>query len=115
MDRNTGRLFIIVLNKALCYSKKLGHSLINPNQLRSYGTMVWDKPFDSTRQLFVETENGNTIYILADGIKVGLDSRAPTDHKLQSLPHVHLTSKIQWNPETVQLGEVRYNSFGKFI
>ena len=94
MDRSTGRLFIIVLNKALCYSKKLGHSLINPNQLRSYGTMVWDKPFDSKRLLCVETGDGDTIYILANGIKVGFDSRAPTDHKLKSLPHVHLTSKI---------------------
>ena len=48
MDRNTGRLFIIVLNKEFYYGKKLGHSLINPNQLKSYGTMVWDNPIDST-------------------------------------------------------------------
>ena len=61
MDRNTGRLFIIVLNKELYYGKKLGHSLINPNQLKSYGTMVWDNPIDSNRQICVETEDSDTI------------------------------------------------------
>ena len=44
---NTGRFFIIVINEALYYGKKVGHSMINPNQLQSYGTMVWDNPFDS--------------------------------------------------------------------
>ena len=53
-DRNTGRSFIIVINEALYYGKKLGHSLIIPNQLRSYVTMVWDKPFDSNRELCIE-------------------------------------------------------------
>ena len=32
-DRNTGRLFIVVINDALYYGKKLGHSLMNSNQL----------------------------------------------------------------------------------
>ena len=39
---NTWRLFIIVINEALYYGRKLGLSLINPSQLQSYGTMVWD-------------------------------------------------------------------------
>ena len=41
-DKNTGRLFIIVINEALYYGKKLGYSLINPNQLQLYITMVRD-------------------------------------------------------------------------
>ena len=68
--------------------------------------MVWYNPFDSNREIFVETEDGDTIDIIANGTKIGFDSRAPTDHELQSLPHVHLTSKFQWNPNTVQPGEV---------
>ena len=50
-DRNTGRSLIIAINEALYYSKKLIHSLINPNQLRSYGTMVSDNPFDPNIEL----------------------------------------------------------------
>ena len=37
---------LIVLSEALYYGKKLGHSLIKPNQLQSYRTMVWDNQFD---------------------------------------------------------------------
>ena len=62
-DRNTGRLFLIVINEALYYGKKLGHSLINPNKFQSYGTMVWDNTFDSNRELSAETEDGDTIYL----------------------------------------------------
>ena len=40
-----------------------------------------------------------------------MDSRAPTEHELQSLPNVHLTSKFQYKPETVHLGEVIANAF----
>ena len=54
-ERNTGRSFIIVINETLYYDKKLGHSLINPNQFRSYMTMFWDKPFDSNIELCIET------------------------------------------------------------
>ena len=66
--------------------------------------MVWDNPFDSNRELCVETEDGNTIDIMENCTNIGFDSRAPTEYELQSLPHVHLKSKFQRNPETVQLG-----------
>ena len=33
-NRNTEKIFIIVINEALYYGEKLGHYLINPNQLR---------------------------------------------------------------------------------
>ena len=84
---------------------------INPNQLRSYGTMVWDNPFDSNREICVETEDGKTIDLLANGTDIRPDQRVPNEHELQSLPHVHLTSKFQWNPDTAQIGEVRDDAF----
>ena len=90
-NRNTGRSFITFINEALYYGKNLGHSMINTNKLISYGTMVWYNPFDSNRELCVETENGDTIDLIANGTKIGFDSRAPTENELQSLPHVHLT------------------------
>ena len=33
-QRNTGRLFLIVINEALYYGKKLCYSMINPNKLK---------------------------------------------------------------------------------
>ena len=38
-DINTDRYFIFVIKEALYYGKKLGHYLINPNQLQAYGIM----------------------------------------------------------------------------
>ena len=77
---NKGRLFIIFVNEALYYGKKLGHYLINPNQLQSHAYMVWDNPFDSNRELCVETEYAKTIYLIANGTEIGLDLIAPTEH-----------------------------------
>ena len=48
-DSVIGNAFIMVINEALYYGKKLNHSLINPNQLKFYETMVWDNPFDPYR------------------------------------------------------------------
>ena len=100
---NTGRSFIIILNEVWYYSKKLCYSMINPNQLRSYGTMVLDNPFDSSRELSVKIQNGDTIDLIANGTKIEFYPSAPTEHEFKSLPHVNLTSKFQWNPETFQI------------
>ena len=40
-DSITGNSFIMVINEALYYGKKLDHSLINPNELRCYEKWFW--------------------------------------------------------------------------
>ena len=110
-DRNTGRLSIIVINEALYYGKKLGHYLINPNQLRPYGTMIWDNPFDSNIEVCIETEGVYKIDLIANGTKIEFNSISPTEPELKLLPHVHIIQKFQWNPKTVQLVEVRSDAF----
>ena len=59
----------MVINEALYYGRKLNHSLINPNQVRCYETMVWDNPFDPYRELCIKTGDGNTIDLTPDGTK----------------------------------------------
>ena len=44
--------------------------------------MVWDKKIDLNRELCVETENGDTIDLIANGTNVGFNSRALTEHEL---------------------------------
>ena len=92
-DRNTRIMFIILIKEALFYDKKLGHSLVNPNQLRSYGTLFLDKQFNSSRELCIITEDEDIIGLIANGTNIEFDSIAPTDHWLQLLHHVHLISK----------------------
>ena len=44
-DRTTGETYILIIHEALWMADRLPHSLINPNQLRAYGTLVQDNPF----------------------------------------------------------------------
>ena len=105
MDIITGTSFIVLINEALYYVNKLNHSLINPNQLRCYETMVWDNPFDLCRVFCIKTGDGNTIDLTPDGTKIRFSSHVPTDKELRTLPHIEVTSGSEWNPHTVKLGK----------
>ena len=110
MNTANGRSFIMIINEALYYGKKLGHSLINPNQFRRYGTMVWDNPFDPLREIFIETGDGDIIELISNGTKIGFESHAPTEEELRTLPHVEVTSASNWNPSTVKLSKIDLNN-----
>ena len=45
MDQHTNEEYILVFNEALWMGDTLAHSLINPNQLRAFGTLVLDNPY----------------------------------------------------------------------
>ncbi|CAJ1944731.1 unnamed protein product [Cylindrotheca closterium] len=76
---------------------RLNHSLINPNQTQSFGIPLWDSPFDEMRHVGIESK------IL---FKLLFDSRTPTEQELATCLQVDMTSKLPWNPGTVQLGKV---------
>jgi len=96
----------LVVHEALYYGTKLDHSLFNPNQFRSYGLGFWDNPYDKEKGLKIEVNDDITIPMCSIGTKVLFQSRVPTDHELNTCPHINLTSQEEWNPKQVQLGEV---------
>ena len=102
-DPQSGRTYILVIHECLYYGTKLGHSLINPNQLRFGGTPVWDNAFDTYHDLSIECENDLIIPLQLDGTKTMFNTRSPTINELESCEHVHLTSKREWEPATVNL------------
>ena len=104
-----GNSYILVVNEALYYGKKLSHSLLNPNQLRHFGIGFWDNPYDVSRALSIEIEDGPTIPLHYEGTKLIFESHVPTDHELNTLPHFHLTSTQPWEPHSVILGKVHRN------
>ena len=58
------------------------------------------------------TTNGEEIFItlLSKGVDIYFDSRTPTSHELDSIPHTHLTNVDQeWNPSKIVFpnGEVK--------
>ena len=41
----TGKTYILVINKDLYYGNKMDHFLINPNQVRAYGSPLWNNAY----------------------------------------------------------------------
>ena len=77
------------------------HSLVKPNQMRSFGIPVSDDPFDRTRyfgidhkELFIPFKTEETILLF--------NTYVPSYHKLETCAHIVLTyGEIEWDPENI--------------
>ena len=95
-----GDEFILIFNEALWMGNTLQHTLVNPNQLQAYGTIVQDNPFSSSPIKF-EPPTGPTIPLTTMGTIIYCNTRAPNDHELSTLPHKTLSSSATWDPHNV--------------
>ena len=102
-DPVTGITYILVFHESLYYGDKLDHTLINPNQVRSYGIPFWDNPYDTTRALSIDVNNNLHIPLRTIGTKVAFVTRVPTTEELENSDHIHMTSAQPWNPAEVQM------------
>ena len=91
---------ILIFNEALWMGDTLQHTLVNPNQLRAYGTTVQDNPFASFPLMF-DPPTGPVIPLTTMGTIIYCNTQAPNDHKLSSLPHIILSSSAKWDPHNV--------------
>ena len=113
-DQNDNQGYILVFNEALWMGDTLPHSLINPNQLCAYGTLVQDNPFPHD-PLVIEPPNDDvTIPLTTLGTIIYADTRVPTQEELATLPHVVLTADSPWDPHHIQfpsrdMGTVKIN------
>ena len=107
-DHPSGQSYILIINEALFYGRKMDHSLINPNQVRHGGVGFWDNPYDYNHKLGMEVyENDMNIPMEYQGTKLVFKTSVPTEQELNTLPHITLTSEQPWNPSEVRLGEVK--------
>jgi hypothetical protein len=102
-DVSTGITYILVFNESLYYGDNLDHTLINPNQVRSYGIPFWDNPFDPNRPLSIEVDNNLHIPLRTAGTKLMFSSRVPTATELTTCEHIQMTSSTPWNPSDVTM------------
>lgn len=103
-----GRSCILIVNEALYYGPRLNHSLINPNQVRHNGNGFWDNPFDHTHDLSIELHEYNMVLPLEyKGTILIFNTSTPTEHELNTLPHMVLTSEAPWNPGKVVIGAMK--------
>ena len=77
------------------------HTLVNPNQLRYYGTKVQDDP-TSFKPLYIMTEYSDfNLELKIKGTVIFADTFTPTAKQLHDCPHVVLNSPHEWNPQQV--------------
>ena len=88
----------------LWFGNKLSDSLINPNQLREYGLLVKDDPFNANK--FGINADEEFIQFDTKGTIVYFNSCVPTDWEMTHLPVILLTAD-KWDPTTVNLSSGR--------
>jgi hypothetical protein len=101
-DTETGESTILIMNEAIWMGDQMEHTLINPNQLRSYGITVQDNPFDPAPIFISSEDNEFTLPLTSKGTVIGVATRTPTDQELQTCPHVVLSSEHEWDPQNVR-------------
>ena len=95
-----GQQCIFVINEALWFGPTMKNSLISTNQVRSYDVQVWDNPCDPVHPPCIHnTTTTHLVPLEFEGIVAFVESRAPTDKELDSLPLVHITSDVPWHPD----------------
>ena len=105
-DPSNNTTWLLIVNEGLFYGDKLDHSLLNPNQIRHFGNIFQDNPYDRENELAITCPDMLKIPLETKGTKIRFNSRVPTMEELNSIPEtcqVHLTSPHPWNPATVQL------------
>jgi hypothetical protein len=89
------------MHEALYFGDRLDHTLICPNQLRSYGIVVDDTPrqFDSqsVHSIVVPGED-LTIPLELNGVVSYFASHKPSDDDLENCRRIVLSSDVPWNP-----------------
>jgi hypothetical protein len=102
----TMEVFLLIINEALYFGKKLKVSLLCPNQLRNHGIQVNDTPkqFDKSSTHSIRTEKGQEIPLEMDGVISYLQTRKPTIEEIHGfnkgigLRSIVLTSDQDWEP-----------------
>ena len=92
---------ILVINEALFFGSQMDHSLINPNQMRHFGVVVNDNPYDPASELGIDHESC-FVPFQTEGSTVYFESHVPSDEELEQCPHIVLTDgDTEWDPSAV--------------
>ena len=99
-DDHTGQGFILIMHEVLYFGNDLDHSLINPNQIHHNGFQVFDNPYEMGQacQIGIIINDTDCILFHLAGTTIYFNLHFPTDHKIESFPHVVLTAKTPWDP-----------------
>jgi hypothetical protein len=103
----TGSVYILILNEALWMGDSMNTTLINPNQLRHYGTKVQDDPTSPHPLSIITADDEFSMELSMQGTIVLAPTHTPSQKELEECPHIILSSHKQWNPLTVKFPQHR--------
>ena len=82
-------------------------TLVNPNQLRHYGTQVQDNPMSQLPLSIITEDSEFCMELMMNGTIIYADTHTPSDKELNECPHILLTSTHPWVPHTVSFPRTR--------
>jgi hypothetical protein len=89
--QDTEQTFVLVVHEALWMPDSLGHtSLVNPNQLRAFGTTIQENPYGGPMSL-EDLEEIVRVPLEANATNIGFSTRTPSQKELDGCQHLHLT------------------------
>jgi hypothetical protein len=105
-DGTGGPTYILIFNEALYFGDEMGHTLINPNQLRHYGVRVHDNPYetDPKRAMGIEIYEDLRLPFNTEGSTIYFETKYPSDDEMENCTHIILTSDNEWRPQDVNMG-----------
>jgi len=101
VNPENGEVIVLVMNEALYFGDRLDHTLICPNQLRSFGIVVDDTPkqFDPKSTHSIEVPGDDlTIPLEMNGVVSYFSSHKPSEEELENCRRITLSSDIPWDP-----------------
>jgi hypothetical protein len=76
-------------------------TLINPNQLRHYGTQVQDNPSSRLPLSIITEDHEFCMELMMRGTIIYANTHTPSDKELNECPHIILSSQHPWDPYNV--------------
>ena len=86
VEMDSRETIILEFGQGLCFGDHLNHSLINPNQCRSYGISVCDDPTDQNRDIGMELPENYFLPFRMRGTTCYFESRSPNIEELELCP-----------------------------
>ena len=100
VELESGETIILEFGQGLWFGERMEHSLINPNQCRSYGIRVCDDPTDEYRKIGMELSGDYVVPFQMKGSTCYFQSRSPSLSEIETCRTFRVSNTDSWDPTT---------------
>jgi len=98
VNLDSGETIILEFGQGLWFGERMEHSLINPNQCRSFGIRVCDDPTDEYRTLGMELSDDYVVPFQMRGTTCNFQSRSPSMSEIETCKTFQVSDPDAWDP-----------------